>query len=177
MGPFCCDITQKAWKILASRLTVRAGYAANMQDNTSALHMCSPPLEEPPNWESDPDQKQWTTQGSLYRGRTSEGVEEGGAELGAEAKFTKSWTNVQQACHLSISHRNTWKLSFAALHTFRLVYTDPHKSRAGAPLCWQSSADLSFMPHQCSESIKGSLLTSMHGPDGHDVLERKAEPE
>lgn len=46
-----------------------------MQENTSTPHMCSSPLEEPPKWESEPDQIQWTAKGPHYSGMNSaEGV-------------------------------------------------------------------------------------------------------
>lgn len=59
----------------------------------TAHRLCTcvpPPSEEPPNWESEPDQIQWTTKGSHYRGMNEQGVEAGGAEVGAVVELTKS---------------------------------------------------------------------------------------
>ncbi|KAI9537358.1 hypothetical protein NQZ68_025214 [Dissostichus eleginoides] len=69
------------------RVEVRVGELRMERDNTSTLHMCSPPPEEPPNWESEPDQTQWTTKAFSMEGRRSEA---GGGEFGAIAKLSKS---------------------------------------------------------------------------------------
>ncbi|KAK1881720.1 Signal recognition particle receptor FtsY [Dissostichus eleginoides] len=90
------------------------------RDNTSTLHMCSPPPEEPPNWESEPDQTQWTTKAFSMEGRRSEA---GGEEdCRCESKET-SWS----PSNLDTGHGHVFRNTSSFWSLFSEVddYTDP----------------------------------------------------